>query len=155
LVEATSTMAGPLPHWTRRPWQARHSASVRAIAITAVFSPLTSIFEERAADIVLDVHPEARITKSSTLGRIGLLERENAALLNAALAILTGCHNQCVKYGRARMRVGVSTICYAERWDGRECRRVTRLSGVQLCIRADQFYARCRVPIRSGERFGG
>jgi len=53
-----------------------------------VFSPLISEHEERAAKIMSDVYPELQITLSSTLGRIGLLERENAALLNAALVDL-------------------------------------------------------------------
>ena len=40
------------------------------------------------AELVRKVIPDAVITCSSDLGRIGLLERENAALLNAALADL-------------------------------------------------------------------
>ena len=61
---------------------------VDAVAVTSVFSPLTAEFEERAAEILRDQHPELRITLSSRLGRIGLLERENVALLNASLADL-------------------------------------------------------------------
>lgn len=67
---------------------AMRSKGIRSMAISAVFSPLTSGHEERAAKIMRDVHPELQITLSSTLGRIGLLERENAALLNAALVDL-------------------------------------------------------------------
>ena len=67
---------------------AMRSKGIRSMAISAVFSPLTSEHEERAAKIMRDVHPELQITLSSTLGRIGLLERENAALLNAALVDL-------------------------------------------------------------------
>lgn len=58
---------------------------VASIAISAVFSPLISDCEDRACEIVMNEHPDAHITKSSVLGRIGLLERENAALLNSAL----------------------------------------------------------------------
>jgi len=58
---------------------------VRSAAVTSVFSPLTSAFEDRAAEILLSEHPELRVTCSSTLGRIGLLERENVTILNAAL----------------------------------------------------------------------
>jgi len=61
---------------------------INAVAISAVFSPLTAQCETRAAQIVRDEHPDARITLSSTLGRIGLLERENVALLNATLTDL-------------------------------------------------------------------
>jgi N-methylhydantoinase A/oxoprolinase/acetone carboxylase beta subunit len=61
---------------------------VDAVAISATFSPLTAECELRAADIVRNEHPDARITLSSKLGRIGLLERENVALMNASLVSL-------------------------------------------------------------------
>ncbi len=64
------------------------AADVTAAAVTAVFSPLTDELEVRAAEIMRQEHPDLRITLSSALGRIGLLERENVALLNAALADL-------------------------------------------------------------------
>ncbi len=63
-------------------------AGITSIAISATFSPLTTECEVRAAEIVRSVIPDARITLSHTLGRIGLLERENVALLNAALQSL-------------------------------------------------------------------
>ena len=56
-----------------------------ALAISAVFSPLKPDCEARAAEIIQSVCPEIKITQSHALGRIGLLERENAAILNAAL----------------------------------------------------------------------
>jgi N-methylhydantoinase A/oxoprolinase/acetone carboxylase beta subunit len=61
---------------------------LRAVAISSVFAPLDPSHEERARDILLEEWPEAAVTLSHRLGRIGLLERENAALLNAALADL-------------------------------------------------------------------
>jgi N-methylhydantoinase A/oxoprolinase/acetone carboxylase beta subunit len=64
----------------------RISASgIRSVAIAAIFSPLDAACERRAAEILLADCPDAAITLSYDLGRIGLLERENAALLNAAL----------------------------------------------------------------------
>lgn len=63
-------------------------AGITSIAISATFSPLTTECEVAAADIVRSIIPDARITLSHTLGRIGLLERENVALLNAALQSL-------------------------------------------------------------------
>jgi N-methylhydantoinase A/oxoprolinase/acetone carboxylase beta subunit len=59
-----------------------------SIAISAIFSPLDPSHEREAAAIVAQENPSAAITCSSDLGRIGLLERENAGLLNAALADL-------------------------------------------------------------------
>jgi N-methylhydantoinase A/oxoprolinase/acetone carboxylase beta subunit len=61
---------------------------IGAVGVSAIFSPLDPSHEERAAEILREECPEARITLSQRLGRIGLLERENAALLNAALGDL-------------------------------------------------------------------
>ncbi len=58
---------------------------VKNIAISAVFSPINPEIEAQAAAIVREVIPEAQITLSSEIGRVGLLERENAAILNASL----------------------------------------------------------------------
>ncbi|HEV2186386.1 MAG TPA: hydantoinase/oxoprolinase family protein [Stellaceae bacterium] len=58
---------------------------IGSVGISSIFSPLDPSHEERAADILAAECPWALITLSHKLGRIGLLERENAALLNAAL----------------------------------------------------------------------
>jgi N-methylhydantoinase A/oxoprolinase/acetone carboxylase beta subunit len=63
-------------------------AGISCVAIASIFSPLDAAMEERAAEIVRQEMPEAAITLSHDLGRIGLLERENVALLNASLAKL-------------------------------------------------------------------
>jgi len=62
---------------------------IRAVAITAVFSPVNGDLEERAAEIVAAIMGDVSITLSHTIGRIGLLERENAAVMNASLADLS------------------------------------------------------------------
>jgi N-methylhydantoinase A/oxoprolinase/acetone carboxylase beta subunit len=59
-----------------------------SVAISAIFSPLDPSHERQAAAIVAQENRGAVITCSSDLGRIGLLERENAGLLNAALTDL-------------------------------------------------------------------
>lgn len=61
---------------------------IDAIVITGSFSPIDARQEERAAELVLAAHPSARLTLSHRLGRLGLLERENAAALNASLVEL-------------------------------------------------------------------
>ena len=61
---------------------------LRAVSVAASFSPLDPSHEERAGAILAEECPQASVTLSHTLGRIGLLERENAALLNAALTDL-------------------------------------------------------------------
>jgi N-methylhydantoinase A/oxoprolinase/acetone carboxylase beta subunit len=64
------------------------AAGLTSAAIAAVFSPLNAECEERAAAILREECPDVAVTLSHQLGRIGLLERENAALLNAALVDL-------------------------------------------------------------------
>ncbi len=68
--------------------QEMKAAGLKSVGISSIFSPLDPSHERRAAELVLAVIPDAAITCSSDLGRIGLLERENAGLLNAALADL-------------------------------------------------------------------
>lgn len=63
-------------------------SGLRAISVTSVFSPLTSESEDEAAAILREEIPDAMITLSHELGRIGLLERENVAILNAGLQAL-------------------------------------------------------------------
>ncbi|HTW50799.1 MAG TPA: hydantoinase/oxoprolinase family protein [Stellaceae bacterium] len=63
-------------------------AGIGAVGVSAIFSPLDPSHEERAAAILAEECPDAQVTLSHRLGRIGLLERENAALLNAALGDL-------------------------------------------------------------------
>ncbi len=60
-------------------------AGISCIAVSSIFSPLDPGMEERAAEILRQEMPHAAITLSHELGRIGLLERENVALLNACL----------------------------------------------------------------------
>ena len=68
--------------------RAMKAAGLTAVAISSIFSPLDPGHERRAAEIVAEENPGSVVTCSSDLGRIGLLERENAGLLNAALADL-------------------------------------------------------------------
>ncbi|HTK93610.1 MAG TPA: hydantoinase/oxoprolinase family protein [Verrucomicrobiae bacterium] len=63
-------------------------AGIRSVAVAAVFSPLNAACEEQAAAILGEECPDVAVTLSHRLGRIGLLERENAALLNACLVRL-------------------------------------------------------------------
>jgi len=61
---------------------------LRAAGITSVFSPLNPSCEDQAAQILREECPDVAVTVSHDLGRIGLLERENATLLNACLVDL-------------------------------------------------------------------
>jgi N-methylhydantoinase A/oxoprolinase/acetone carboxylase beta subunit len=73
------------PSELRRVAEDIRAKDVHNIAISAVFSPIKPEIEAEAARIVCEVIPDAKITLSSEIGRIGLIERENAAILNASL----------------------------------------------------------------------
>lgn len=59
---------------------------VDGMAVSGVFAPLVPEDEVRAAEIIRDVlGADIPVTMSHTVGGFGLLDRENAAVLNAAL----------------------------------------------------------------------
>lgn len=92
------------------------TAGIRHIAISGVFSPLASGQETRAAELVRARLPEARITLSSRLGGIGLLERENASILNAALVELGGRISRA--FGDALRATGIDAPFFLTQNDG-------------------------------------
>src|SRR5262252_381062 len=57
-----------------------------AVAITSVFAPVSARHELLAAEIVKRELGEVHVSLSHEIGSVGLLERENATILNAALA---------------------------------------------------------------------
>jgi N-methylhydantoinase A/oxoprolinase/acetone carboxylase beta subunit len=59
--------------------------NVGLVAISGVFSPSDPSQEEYVAGRVRQRLPGVRVTVSHSIGRMGILERENAALLNASL----------------------------------------------------------------------
>lgn len=60
---------------------------VDSVAITSVFSPVSNDHEKRASEILKEVlGEEVAVSISSEIGSVGLLERENATILNASLA---------------------------------------------------------------------
>lgn len=58
---------------------------IRSVSVCGVFSPVDDNHEKTAAEIIQSEAPKMSITLSSEIGRVGLLERENAAMLNACL----------------------------------------------------------------------
>jgi N-methylhydantoinase A/oxoprolinase/acetone carboxylase beta subunit len=61
------------------------SKKVEAVSIASAFSPMNAAPELELERRILAALPDARITLSHKIGRLGILERENAALLNASL----------------------------------------------------------------------
>ncbi|MFD4676567.1 hydantoinase/oxoprolinase N-terminal domain-containing protein [Lentzea sp. NPDC058450] len=64
--------------------------NVESVAISSVFSLVSNEFERRAAEILTEENPGLLVSFSHEIGRLGLLERENATIINAALRVLAG-----------------------------------------------------------------
>lgn len=89
---------------------------IRTIAITSVFSPVSDAFEKHAGEILAREVPGAYITLSSEIGRIGLLERENAAIMNACLRDLS--EKVLEAFGRAIAQAGIRGRFFLTQNDG-------------------------------------
>ena len=60
--------------------------AAEGVAITSVFAPVSARHELAAAEIVRRELGDVHVSLSHQIGSLGLLERENATILNAALA---------------------------------------------------------------------
>ncbi len=60
------------------------------IAISSVFATVRGDMEDEALEVISKAMPELSITLSKSIGGMGLLERENAAIINASLKPLAG-----------------------------------------------------------------
>jgi N-methylhydantoinase A/oxoprolinase/acetone carboxylase beta subunit len=92
------------PDEVRRVAQEIRNRAIRSVAISSVFSPVNDDFEQRAAEIVTEELPDAAISLSHEIGRIGLLERENATIMNACLRdlavhIVEAFHTALAEFG--------------------------------------------------------
>jgi N-methylhydantoinase A/oxoprolinase/acetone carboxylase beta subunit len=89
---------------------------VSCIAICGLFSPVNDAFEKRAAALLAQTCPGAALTLSSTMGPVGLLERESASILNSALLPLAGRTVAALREGLARC--GLACPHYLSQNDG-------------------------------------
>lgn len=89
---------------------------IKAIAITSVFSPLKPDHEIFARDWLARRIPDARFSLSHEIGRVGLIERENATIINAALLELAERTTQAFKEALANS--GIDAPLYLSQNDG-------------------------------------
>ena len=92
------------------------TSGIRAIAITSGFAPVRPDIEQRAAEVLLSIHPEADITLSSDVGGLGLIDRENAALINSSLRALS--RKVVTSLTEALGRLGIRAPIYFSQNDG-------------------------------------
>lgn len=89
-VEMTGEPLVPLDEDAIRRFLESVQGRAESVAISGVFSPVAADQELRVRDIVHDVLGELPVSLSHEIGSLGLLERENACALNAALVGVAG-----------------------------------------------------------------
>jgi N-methylhydantoinase A/oxoprolinase/acetone carboxylase beta subunit len=89
---------------------------IDTIAITSVFPPVSDEMERKAMEAMAAKLPNANFTLSSEIGRLGILERENAAIMNASLHALS--ERTVDAFGKALEKVGLDCPYYITQNDG-------------------------------------
>ncbi len=89
---------------------------VRAAAVCGVFSPVNPAHETEAAAIIREEAPGLRLCLSHENGRMGLLERENAAALNACLGDMAALTIRGI--GQALESLGIDAPLFMSQNDG-------------------------------------
>ena len=87
-----------------------------AVAVASVFAPVDATPEREFAERLRARLPQVRIVCSHEIGRVGILERENAALLNASL--LAFADRVVDGFARALERQGLQCPLYISQNDG-------------------------------------
>jgi N-methylhydantoinase A/oxoprolinase/acetone carboxylase beta subunit len=72
----------------RRVAQDIRRLGISSIAVSATYAPLRPDIEAQVERILLESCPDASVTQSAAVGGLGLVDRENAAIINASLAPL-------------------------------------------------------------------
>ena len=89
---------------------------LRTASITSVFSPVTPVMEQRAAEILRNEVPGIALSLSHEIGRVGFLERENATIMNACLADLSG--HVVASFRQALRDLGITAPFFISQNDG-------------------------------------
>ncbi|MER7499778.1 hydantoinase/oxoprolinase family protein [Nonomuraea pusilla] len=90
---------------------------LRSVAISSVFSPVSDDSERRAAEILAaELGPDVHLSLSGEIGRVGLLARENATIVNAALRPLAD--RTVAAFGEALRRAGIDAPLFLSQNDG-------------------------------------
>ena len=86
------------------------------IVVSGIFSPIRPDQEDEVVDIIHEHYPEASVTASKSIGRIGLLERENAAILNECIKPL--CSEAIKGFRESLQELGLHCPMYLTQNDG-------------------------------------
>ncbi|WP_327104016.1 hydantoinase/oxoprolinase family protein [Nonomuraea glycinis] len=135
------------PEQLKRVAAAIEASGIRSVAVSSVFSPVNTELEEQAAAILRAELPYLHISLSHQIGRVGLVERENATVVNACLRDLAD--DIVEAFEQALRTVGVAAPLFLSQNDGTlmdadHCRRypvATFASGPTNSMRGAAFLA--------------
>ncbi len=89
---------------------------IKTVALCSVFSPVNDDMEKAAMAIMAKRLPDVDFTLSSEIGRLGILERENAAIMNASLRSLSA--HTVSAFGKALTSMNLTCPYYITQNDG-------------------------------------
>ncbi|XP_062592492.1 uncharacterized protein LOC134253934 [Saccostrea cucullata] len=92
------------------------SIGVRNIVVAGIFSPVCIDQENMIYTLIKDYDPKISVTLSHHIGQIGLLQRENAAILNESLKPL--CKETVERFNIAISEIGISCPFFLTENDG-------------------------------------
>ncbi|MFG2078100.1 hydantoinase/oxoprolinase N-terminal domain-containing protein [Nonomuraea maritima] len=90
---------------------------LRTVAISSAFSPVSDEHERRAAELLAaELGPEVHLSLSAEIGRVGLLARESATIVNAALRPLAD--HTVAAFAEALRVAGITAPLFLSQNDG-------------------------------------
>ncbi len=89
---------------------------VSSVAVTAVFSPVNAEHEFAIRDLIMQKYPHLSVSLSHEIGSVGLLERENATVLNAAVSEVARL--AVTAFESALQEVGIDAALFFAQNDG-------------------------------------
>ena len=144
----------PLDEEAARAFFASLVGRVESVAISCVFSPVRNDHELRAAEICREVMgPDVHISISSEIGSMGLVERENATILNAALYKVAERFTEGFAYSLAQEGVTNADV-YLSQNDGTLMTMdyARRYPILTVGLRPHQLHPRRQLPQPPGQR---
>jgi N-methylhydantoinase A/oxoprolinase/acetone carboxylase beta subunit len=115
-IEFDGRELSPLDHDAVASFAGHISGRADAVAITSVFAPVSDQHERAAEEIVRKELGDLPVSLSSQIGSLGLLERENATVLNASLTDVA--RGVAGAIDAALERLGIHAVTYFAQNDG-------------------------------------
>lgn len=89
---------------------------LRTVAVTGLFSSVNGAMELRAEELLREHMGEVSVSLSHTIGRLGILERENATIMNASLAEMA--QDVVTSFHQALKNLHITAPFYVSQNDG-------------------------------------